>query len=914
MENDFFYLLDKSFDSEFTKINTLKHNPWVGKNYRNSPYKVLILGESHYTTNEDGTFCREEYDRCLKDRNYTREVINSVIKEDYSWSMYDGLHKLFCISSQNDRVEFWSKIAFFNFIQEPMKSSNQLASDENYKDAWFCLHDVFDVLHPDICIFLGVTDWYCNGYLKQKGIKCDIIDEPKTGNCTPWRLEMTTLNEFKAKGYAIRHPSRGFSASTWRNFLLERIPSTIDFLSLNGKSQIHSPDKNENEPEFIASCNHENNNNDNKVYYDKEIIEELKQYKKDTDIVTRCIIIGVVLFVFGAIFPDDILYPLSRWVLSLGILVATVPFFLSILFSFRQNNKKDLTEIDASISTAKSNRTFISGHNSITGEADKLYKWYDLEVEKLGVKKELATLYIQGSSRERKANFDKLVCRYGELKYLQNSYTIDLLSGQTDEYKKEYAIFANSFEDVNKSKDISLVEKESAGINNRSATNVSLKAARFKMSTLPFIKYGVKIPVLENALGMPFYLFPKVVLGISGQKIISCIPFESFTMSVAAKKINTHNPPEDGIIVGQSYTYVNKDGTPDLRYNDNPKKAIVQYAQLSVPDYDVRYLISRNDLATVFVEQFLKLQNIKASKQNIEEKNILKEKDKKVKKVITKPQNSSNDVIYDPMTALEHLIGLDTVKNEVKSLFNYVKVQKMRANSGLKTADVSYHCVFTGNPGTGKTTVARIIASVYKELGILKKGHLVETDRSGLVAEYVGQTAVKTNEIIDKALDGVLFIDEAYSLAQGGDMDFGREAIATLIKRMEDNRDRLVVILAGYTNEMRSFIDLNPGLQSRFNRYIDFPDYSAKDLTDIFMAKIKAEQYIISPDAEQKAKSLFLDAVSNKDKNFGNGRFVRNIFEKTLSLQADRLSTIDRPTKKQLQTIENNDIPIIIYG
>ena len=181
---------------------------------------------------------------------------------------------------------------------------------------------------------------------------------------------------------------------------------------------------------------------------------------------------------------------------------------------------------------------------------------------------------------------------------------------------------------------------------------------------------------------------------------------------------------------------------------------------------------------------------------------------------------------------LNKLVGLATVKEEVKKLASFLKIQQLRKEKNLKAAPISYHCVFTGNPGTGKTTVARILAGIYKELGILKKGQLVETDRSGLVAEFVGQTAVKTNKIIDSALDGVLFIDEAYSLVAGGENDFGGEAIATLLKRMEDNRDRLIVILAGYSDEMQAFIDSNPGLQSRFNRYIKFDDYNADELLE----------------------------------------------------------------------------------
>lgn len=258
---------------------------------------------------------------------------------------------------------------------------------------------------------------------------------------------------------------------------------------------------------------------------------------------------------------------------------------------------------------------------------------------------------------------------------------------------------------------------------------------------------------------------------------------------------------------------------------------------------------------------------------------------------------------------LDKLIGLESVKEEVNKLTNFIKVQNLRKQKGMNAITLSYHCVFTGNPGTGKTTVARIVAQIYRELGILKKGQLVETDRSGLVAEYVGQTAVKTNKIIDSALDGVLFIDEAYSLVQGGDNDYGKEAIATLLKRMEDDRDRLIVILAGYDNEMKLFIDSNPGLQSRFNRYIHFSDYNAEELTAIFKLNLKKFDYELTNDAEQKISHLFSYAVSHKDQNFGNGRYARNVLEKTLENQATRLATVSEITEQMLRTIEEHDIP-----
>lgn len=272
--------------------------------------------------------------------------------------------------------------------------------------------------------------------------------------------------------------------------------------------------------------------------------------------------------------------------------------------------------------------------------------------------------------------------------------------------------------------------------------------------------------------------------------------------------------------------------------------------------------------------------------------------------VTTKPNENSNAT-----KQLNALIGLAGVKEEIAKLQNFIKIQLVRQSQGLKTSPISYHCIFTGNPGTGKTTIARIVAEIYRDLGILKKGHLVETDRSGLVAEYIGQTAVKTNKVIDSALDGVLFIDEAYSLAQSSSNDFGHEAIATLLKRMEDERDRLVVILAGYGSEMQTFIDTNPGLQSRFNRYIHFDDYSVDELLAIFELNLERHQYKMSDTARTKLKGFLDKTLANKDKNFGNGRFVRNIFEKTLQNQATRLSTKDKLSKEDLQLIVEEDIP-----
>lgn len=271
--------------------------------------------------------------------------------------------------------------------------------------------------------------------------------------------------------------------------------------------------------------------------------------------------------------------------------------------------------------------------------------------------------------------------------------------------------------------------------------------------------------------------------------------------------------------------------------------------------------------------------------------------------------SNSDESIEDIMKELDSLIGLDGVKQEIKTLINFIKIQRAREASGLKSSSISYHIVFTGNPGTGKTTVARIVAKIYKALGILTQGQLVETDRSGLIAEYVGQTAVKVNKTVDSAINGILFIDEAYSIVGETQNDFGREAIATLIKRMEDDREKLIVVVAGYTNEMNKFIETNPGFKSRFNRYVEFVDYSPQELFDIYQSQCSRLDYKLTDDAKVKLKTVFDKAYNGRTKSFGNGRFVRNIFEKSLERQANRIASVASLDKETLTTIMADDIP-----
>ena len=264
----------------------------------------------------------------------------------------------------------------------------------------------------------------------------------------------------------------------------------------------------------------------------------------------------------------------------------------------------------------------------------------------------------------------------------------------------------------------------------------------------------------------------------------------------------------------------------------------------------------------------------------------------------------------DALAELDELIGLGAVKAEVSKFAKFIQVANQRRAAGLKVAPITYHMVFTGNPGTGKTTVARIMAKIYRALGVVSNGHLVETDRGGLIAQYVGQTAIKTGKVIDFALDGVLFIDEAYSITDGGEQGYGGECIATLLKRMEDDRDRLVVIVAGYPAEMKKFIDSNPGLESRFNRYIEFPDYTAEELAAIFRQQARKNEYVLSPDVEHWIDPAMALWTKDRDRKFGNGRYVRNLFEKAVERQAIRVSEIENPTREDLMTITMHDVGI----
>lgn len=278
--------------------------------------------------------------------------------------------------------------------------------------------------------------------------------------------------------------------------------------------------------------------------------------------------------------------------------------------------------------------------------------------------------------------------------------------------------------------------------------------------------------------------------------------------------------------------------------------------------------------------------------------------------IVVNPIDDLQGYIYGNSTSekeLYSLIGLDEVKNDVSEIIDVIKLNDIRAQNGIAPIKVSKNMVFTGNPGTGKTTVARILSRIYCELGILSKGHLVEVDRSKLVAGYLGQTAIKVQEVVESALGGVLFVDEAYMLSTERGDSYGQEAIDTLLKCMEDNRDNLVVIVAGYPELMEKFINSNPGLRSRFNKYISFPDYSLDELQKIFEKMMQKDGYILSDEAREKLLDIWVKA--QKDEGFGNGRGVRNIYEKVIVRQASRIVSTDTHGSEALLTIIADDIP-----
>lgn len=510
-----------------------------------------------------------------------------------------------------------------------------------------------------------------------------------------------------------------------------------------------------------------------------------------------------------------------------------------------------------------------------------------------------------------------------ELKHYVGLNEADTTDGA---FADAYYDMCNAYRAMAKSKMVQIILSSEKNTELRSAVKNYITTAETKLGLrrCPVMHLQQEVPILLGCDRSTYYLYPHFVLRVAGKKDITAFSYAKFDLGFSEGScILGYNEriPRDADVIGTAYEYTNKDGSPDMRVKDNPSSPIIRAAHIDSDDYDIHYQFSNFGTTEDFYNKFdsfadkaIQTENMKTaaakvvdviSKEGIE---VLTEEavSEKPSKEKSKSEVKQTAIPADPYKELASLIGLDSVKAEIKTLANLVQVQQAREKEGLKNAAMSYHLVFTGNPGTGKTTIARIIAAIYRDLGILKKGHLVETDRSGLVAGYLGQTAIKTNEVIDEALDGVLFIDEAYSLSEEQD-SYGKEAIATLLKRMEDDRERLVVILAGYTEEMKRFISTNPGLESRFNRYIDFPDYTEEELLQIFLKQVEKYEYQLTDEALAMVKATIHTNFVTKDEQFGNARFIRNLFEKILANQANRLAKEDGLSADKLRLITDMD-------
>ncbi|PEJ35316.1 stage V sporulation protein K [Peribacillus butanolivorans] len=258
---------------------------------------------------------------------------------------------------------------------------------------------------------------------------------------------------------------------------------------------------------------------------------------------------------------------------------------------------------------------------------------------------------------------------------------------------------------------------------------------------------------------------------------------------------------------------------------------------------------------------------------------------------------------------LKALVGMEEMKRMIKEIYAWIYINKQRETRGLKTGRQALHMMFKGNPGTGKTTVARLIGKLFQKMNVLSKGHLIEAERADLVGEYIGHTAQKTRDLIKKAIGGILFIDEAYSLGRGGEKDFGKEAIDTLVKHMEDRQHEFILILAGYSREMDYFLSLNPGLHSRFPLVVDFPDYTIDQLMEISDRMLQEREYIMNRDAERKLKDHLIILRSFRGPiSFSNGRYIRNVLEKSIRAQAMRLLIEDSFEKVDLLTLTSQDL------
>ncbi|MEL7268400.1 MAG: AAA family ATPase [Bacteroidota bacterium] len=387
------------------------------------------------------------------------------------------------------------------------------------------------------------------------------------------------------------------------------------------------------------------------------------------------------------------------------------------------------------------------------------------------------------------------------------------------------------------------------------------------------------------------YLFEK----LQGQDVIKALSIERINKFVESPNFDKNiETIKDATLFDLGSSYKEEFLLPSiLKRLDNP-----HFTNSNAFLYRIASLIAKTDGTISEKEtEALKMVNHKTSNPKVKLAGVIQSEVKE------------DETLQDVMDELNELIGLENIKKAVEELSNFLKVQKIRKEKGLKNVNNAIHSVFMGPPGTGKTTVARILSRVYHHLGYLHSGHLVETDRAGVVAGYVGQTALKVEEVIKASINGVLFIDEAYALAKDNKKDFGSEAIEVLLKKMEDHRDELIVIVAGYPDEMKEFIGSNPGLQSRFNRYFTFEHYKPHELVAIFELFCSKNDFVLNTEAKEKLEFIFEKLYEQRHKSFGNARVARNLFEKIIEYQANRIVNIVPITEVILKTITEEDVP-----